>query len=106
MKTYEWSEVVEYLNNNLDKEFDYGNCICRDGENSCLMNSFFKSKGVALKIVSFDGFIARNNYGDDIAIVEGCPFREIEKIHTNKEGMSLKFGRDIKKRLDEVMKQI
>lgn len=44
MKTYEWQEVVDYLNNNLDKEFNFGNAFY-DEDCKCLMASFFRGQG-------------------------------------------------------------
>ena len=102
MKEYDWSEVVEYLNDNLDKEFDFGNAFY-DDECCCLMASFFKHKGVMFKKVNYAGFVAEKKDNSIAAEVINCPFTSIEKIHSISKTHTM--GSDIKKRLDEITNQ-
>jgi len=106
MKEFDWSEVVEYLNDNLDKEFNYGNSWSEkwpDGECNCLMSSFFDFKDVLFKCTSYCGLEAIKD-GEEVAVVRNSPVSIIGEIHTDTL-RSLKFGRDIKNRLDEITKQ-
>ena len=103
MKTYEWQEVVDYLNNNLDKEFNFGNAFY-DEDCKCLMASFFKDKGEKCHKVDYDGFKAETKSGNTVAEVINAPFKSIERIHSLQKEYTM--GSDIKEKLDEVMKQI
>ena len=108
MKEYDWSEVEEYLNNNLDKKFDYGNSWSKKAVETrrcnCLMASFFDSKGIVFDRVSFCGKEALNK-NLVVAGIKNSPLTIIGEIHTNAAMDSLIFGRDIKKRLDEITNQ-
>ena len=108
IREFDWSEVVEYLDNNLDKQFDYGNCwsneVVKTRRCNCLMASFFDSKGVAFDHVSFCGKEALNE-NIVIAGIKNSPLTIIGEIHTNAAMDSLIFGRDIKKRLDQITNQ-
>ena len=109
MKEFDWSEVVEYLNDNLDKRFNYGNSCSNGGEPQdgccrCLMASFFDFKGVSFVTASFRGLEALKN-GEQVALVKNSPVTLIRQIHVNEENRSLCLGRDIKNKLDEITKQ-
>lgn len=105
MRTFEWSEVEEYLNNNLDKEFDYGRTY-RSKDCACLMSSFFNDKGIDFEGVSFAGFQAFS-YNAEVqklqAEILNPPVEGVRDIHLSENGFPLKTGREIKKRLDEVL---
>lgn len=100
MKEFDWSEVVDYLNNNLDKEFDFGNTFY-ENECCCLMASFFKDKRVKFNKVNYSGFLAVDKNCDPVAAVIGAPFKGIERIHSLPKSHTM--GRDIKEKLDEVL---
>lgn len=100
MKTFQFSEVVDFLKENKNKTFDYTNPVLDrfiddDAAPCCLMASFFKSKGFEKGAVSYNG---RNLFYNlkIIATVEGFPLALI-----NFHGMGFNSGEKILKNLEE-----
>lgn len=92
-KQIEWSEVEEFLDNNLDRVFNFGNPI-NNSCCGCLMIEFFKYKDYPVSHVSGQGCIAYDNDAIALCACINAPFERIYDIHTG-----LDTGRTIKNNL-------
>lgn len=75
MKTYQFSEVMEFLERNQDRIFDYDHSMI-DEVCGCVMVEFFKSRGFRSGYVSYKGSKLRGvsyDISDIVAEVTGGP---------------------------------
>lgn len=86
MKTFEFKEVIEFLENNPHRVFNYGEPEITQECDSCLIASFFNSKGFENGVVSYEGdklfpsWEARDKGEGCIAKINGGPDK-IEEFH-------------------------
>ena len=99
MKIFEWTEVVEFLDNNLDKDFDFCHSMV-EKDCCCLMAQFFRDKGVDFLGVDYNGFEALAER-EAVARVVDAPIDRIERIHLANHDQPVK-GVQIKKELDKL----
>lgn len=111
MKEYDWTEVEEFLDKNLERKFNYSNPTMHDrceDKGGCLMLEFFKSKDELQEFfehymaVSGNGFIMYGSGFTDVAKIINYPYYlyDICKIHdTNSQS-----GKEIRKKLRRLKK--
>ena len=101
MKKYKWSEVENFLNENLDSKFNYTRARVDFTKPHCLMCSFFEFKNLKdFFKVNLEGDKAFNESGEIIGKIEEFPFKRIRDIHIGCE----ESGQMIKTKLDEFKK--
>lgn len=96
MQKFQFSEVVEFLNNNLDSVFNYGMPTLTN-DRCCLMGEFFKDKGFRGHhlSVSYDGKSLETETGGIVAQIEDFKIDQIGDIHKER----FDTGRKILERL-------
>lgn len=86
MKIFEFKEVIEFLENNPHMVFDYGQPKITQECDSCLIASFFNSKGFESGVVSHEGDRLFPSY-EAIRLDKGCIAKinggpdDIEEFH-------------------------
>lgn len=107
MQEFEWSEVEEYLNNNLEAKFDYYEMGYSEYNKGCmcLMASFFYEKGIDFSNVSLEGFEALSDIKVPVARVINPPIKMIADIHKGETGCPIGIGLGIKYRLEYLKKK-
>lgn len=87
MKRFIWAEVVEFLNDNLETTFDYGNYRVKDySMPKCAMTAFFLSKKIDFDETSPNGWEAikvfsRSPDGNIQAELINPPCKDLQIIH-------------------------
>ena len=102
MEQIEWSEVIEYLEANPDKMFNYNNVGIRSGEDDCycLMGSFFKERFGPEAYTNFlgnAGFKPTGSIDDRVANIVNMPFSRIGEVHQGRQS-----GAEILKRIKDL----
>ena len=102
MEQIEWSEVVEYLEANPDKMFDYNNVGDHVNEDDCccLMGAFFKERFGPDAYTNFlgnAGFKPTGSIDSRVANIANMPFGRIGAVHRG-----LQSGAEILKRIKDL----
>ena len=104
MKKFKWQEVIDFLEENKNERFNFGNPFSKENplngdKCNCLLARFFDAQGVDFYTVAPNGGMAWGGRFEPVAIIEDQPYT-IGKVHFgNKEGA--KILAEIRKCLEE-----